>query len=64
MKIRNNHTQEVFDVTEEQYNEILARQGKRFTIISRTEHAAPILEQPKDVTKAIEKKSKKENFDN
>lgn len=63
MKIRNNHTQEVFDVTEEQYNEILARQGKRFTIISRTE-SAPILEQPKDVTKAIEKKSKKENLDN
>ena len=49
MKIRNNHTKEVFDVTEEQYNEILARQGKRFTIISRT---------------AIEKKSEKENLDN
>jgi len=62
MKIRNKYTKEVLDVTREQYDSILSREGNRYDIIDSKDDPAPIKEVPDDIENEVKKKKGK-NFE-
>lgn len=62
MKIRNKYTKETFEVTREQYENILSREGNRYDIIDSKDDPTPIKEIPDDIENEVKKKKNK-NFE-
>lgn len=62
MKIRNKYTKEVFNVTREQYENILSREGNRYDIIDSKDEPTTTKEIPDDIENEVKKKKGK-NFE-
>ena len=58
MKIRNKYTKEVFEVTKEQYDSILSREGNRYDIVDSKDEPTTIKPVPEDIENEVKNKKK------